>query len=418
MTNGPEIITLENAVRVVVDPMPGLESAAIGVWARAGAIDEAAEEHGVAHLLEHMAFKGTTTRSARAIAEEIENVGGYLNAGTGYSRTGYYARVLKPNVETAINILADILTNPVFDADELAKEREVVIQEIGEAADIPDDAVMEMLQTLSYGAHPLGRPILGTVESVLSHTPGRLSAFMAKHYAPAEMIIAASGAIDPDEIVRLARSLFGDRQPATKPPRAQKPRYAGGARHDAREIEQTHIALALPGVAVREDDYFATRVFTEALGGGMSSRIFQAVREERGLAYSVYSFVDAYDDVGCVGAYVGTDRENAAEAVALIMREVADMAERPTGAEIGRARAMLKSTLLMGLESPTTRSEAAVGQLFTHGRIISSDEIAARIDAVSLDDIRRVASRAASAQASLAVVGPAEFSAVEAALAH
>jgi predicted Zn-dependent peptidase len=413
----PEIFTLANGARIVADPMSGLESVAVGVWFRAGAIDETAEEHGVAHLLEHMAFKGTKTRSAREIAEEIENVGGYLNASTGYSRTGYYARVLKNDLEKAIEILADILTNPVFDPAELAKEHEVVIQEIGEAADVPDDAVMEMLQTLSYGDHPLGRAILGTVESVSSHTRERLAGFMARNYAPADLVLAAAGAVVPDALMRLSERFFGARETVSRIARAPKPNYAGGAKHDARDIEQTHVALAFPGASVRDADYFAMRVFVEALGGGMSSRIFQSVREERGLAYSVYSFADSYDDVGSVGAYVGTDSDNAAEAVAIIRKEISAMASGATAHEVERARAMLKSTMLMGLESPATRTETAIGQLYAHGRLLPPAEIAARLDAVKASDVSRVAARALAAGApSLAIVGPADFSAVRAAV--
>lgn len=412
-----ELLTLANGARIFVDPMQGLETAAVGVWFRAGAIDETKEQHGVAHLLEHMAFKGTTGRTARQIAEEIENVGGYLNASTGYSKTGYYARVLKRDVKTAIDIIADILTDPLFDPEELAKEHEVVIQEIGEAADVPDDVVMEMLQALSYGDHPLGRPILGTVESVSSHTRERLKEFMSANYAPSDLILAASGAVDPDDIARMAEQLFGGRSEVERPARSPRPSYIGGCRHDPRDIEQTHVALAFPGTCVRDEAYFATRVFVEALGGGMSSRIFQSVREERGLAYSVYSFTDGYDEVGAVGAYVGTDSAHAAEAVALIRTEIAIMAESPTAKEIDRARAMLKSTLLMGLESPAMRNETAVGQLFTHGRLLPPSEIKERLDAVTLDDVRAAADRALNAgAATLAVVGPGDFDALRSAV--
>lgn len=412
----PEIITLGNGVRIFADPMAGLESAAVGVWFRAGAIDETLEEQGVAHLLEHMAFKGTTTRTARQIAEEIENIGGYLNASTGYSRTGYYARVLRKDVGLALDILADILTNPLFDAGELDKERQVVIQEIGEAADVPDDAVMEKLQALSYGDHPLGRAILGTVESVTSHTSERLSAFMSKHYAPSDIVVAASGAVDADEVAKLAEKYFGARKPVSRAARSPKPGYVGGKGHEPRDIEQTHIALAFPGAAVRDADYFATRVFVEALGGGMSSRIFQSVREERGLAYSVYSFTDSYDEVGSVGAYVGTDSENAAEAVSLIRKEMVSIAEKATQKELERSKAMLKSTMLMGLESPATRAETAVGQLFSHGRLLTPGEIASRLDAVTAGDVEAAARKALDGASTLAIVGPADFGKVAAEL--
>lgn len=411
-----ELTTLPNGVRILVDPMPGLQSAAVGVWVRAGAIDEAREEQGVAHFLEHMAFKGTRTRTARDIAEEIENIGGYLNASTGYSRTGYYARVLRADVGKAVEILSDILTDPLLDAEELEKERQVVIQEIGEAADTPDDVVMEMLQTLSYGDHALGRAILGTIETVSDHSRDRLLGFMSRHYAPSDIIVAAAGGVDPDEFRKLAEDAFGPRLPVERDARLVKPRYCGGAEHEARDIEQTHIALAFPGAAVRDDDYFATRIFVEALGGGMSSRIFQSVREERGLAYSVYSFADSYDDVGAVGAYVGTDSENAAEAVSLIKSEIAAMAERANEKETARARAMLKSTMLMSLESPAARIETSVGQMFSHGRMLEPAEIAGRLDAVTITDVRAAAAKALEGAASLAIVGPADFKSVETAL--
>lgn len=412
-----ELIKLNNGVRVWVDPMDGLESAAVGIWVRAGAIDEAPEENGVAHLLEHMAFKGTAARTARQIAEDIENVGGYLNASTGYSKTGYYARVLKADIALAFEILADILTAPLFDEDELAKEREVVVQEIGEAADAPDDAVMDVIQSLCFGDHALGRPILGSIEAVRSHTSERLRSFMARHYAPSDMVIAASGAVSVDDFVRLSEDLLGARASVERHARERAPRYVGGARHDPRDIEQTHIAFAFPGSSVKDGDYFATRIFSECLGGGMSSRIFQSVREERGLAYSVYSFSDSYDEVGATGVYVGTDSGNAAEATALVRAEIENLSKTPTDAEIKRARAMLKSTMLMGLENPATRAETAVGQLFAHGRLLSTEEISARLEAVSAHDIRGVARKTLEAGApSLAIVGPADFGAVQKAL--
>jgi len=405
-----ELTTLSNGLRVYADPMPGLRSSTIGVWFHAGAIDETKSQHGIAHLLEHMAFKGTTTRSARAIAEEIENVGGYLNASTGYSRTGYYARILEGDEEKALEILADILTNPTFDAAELAKEREVVVQEIGEAADIPDDVAMEMLQRVSFGEHALGRPILGAIESVRRHDRASLGDFMSEHYAPQDTVIAASGAIAGDHILKLAEKYFSGRPKFDRAARTDKPIYIGGSDHDARASEQTHVALAFPGVSVRDEDYFATRIFVEALGGGMSSRIFQSVREERGLAYSVYAFTDAYEDVGAIGAYVGTDEGNAIEAASLIRDEIKAMADAPTEKEIERARTMLRSTLLMGLENPATRAETAVGQLFAHGRLINPVETVERLEAVGLEAVKRVAARALSDTASVVAVGPVNFS--------
>ena len=412
----PDLVALPNGVRIVIDPTPGLLSAAVGVYARAGTIDEGREENGVAHLLEHMAFKGTGRRTARQIAEEIEAVGGYLNAGTGYTRTGYYARVLSADVALALDLLTDILSDPLFDPLELAKEQEVVLQEIGEAADQPDDAVMEQLQALSYGDHPLGRPILGTEESVMAQSPRSLRAFMMRAYRPEEIVVAASGGIDADAFLRLATRAFGDRKAQlTKPARA-KASYQGGRRHDRRDTEQTHIALAFPGAAITDPDYFATRVFVEALGGGMSSRIFQSVREERGLAYSVYSFADAYEETGAVGVYAGTDAASAAEAIRLIRGDIESLAAAPTAAEISRSKAMLKSTILMALENPASRIETAVGQLYAHDRLITPKELADRLDAVDGQGVRAVAEKALMGTASLSVVGPADFDALSAAL--
>lgn len=410
-----ETRTLANGVRVHLDPMPGLETAAIGVYAQAGAADETLAENGVAHLLEHMAFKGTRKRTARAIAEEIESVGGYLNAATGYLRTGYYARILKNDIARAFDILADILNDPLLDAGDLAREREVVVQEIGEACDAPDDAVGELLQTLAFEGQSLGRPILGSVESVRSHDPARLRAFMQRLYRPERLVVAACGAVDPDAVEKLAAAAFGGLErgaPCPRPPA----RYKGGARHDDRDIEQTHISLAFPAVSICDPDCLATRVFVEAFGGGMSSRLFQKIREDRGLAYSVYAYADCYDDVGVIGAYVGTEDENAEEAVRLVMDELKAAAEGMTDAEIDRARALLRSNLLMSLESPASRAEAAAAQLFSFGQALTTASLQARLDAVTRDDVRRCAERAiAGGRASLAVVGPADFGALEAA---
>lgn len=408
-----ELITLSNGVRLFVDPMPGLESAAIGVWAKAGAVDETEEESGVAHLLEHMAFKGTGRRTARQIAEEIEAVGGYLNAATSYQRTGYYARVLKNDIALAIDILADILTDPLFDETELGKEKEVVVQEIGEAWDTPDDAVHDLLQGVAFRGQSLGRPILGSIDSVRSHGRERLRAFMERLYRSDNLIVAAAGAVDADQIARAVEARF-PRAAAPAPNAArQAPSYLGGLAFDDREIEQTHVALAFPGVSARHEDFYATRIFAEALGGGMASRLFQTIREDRGLAYSVYAYADCYDEVGIVGAYVGADAANAETATALIRTELQAMTENLAQSEIDRARAMLKSTLLMGLESPAGRAETAAGQIATLGRPIAAAEIRERLESVTIEDVRRCAARALSeGPASVAVVGPADASAI------
>lgn len=404
---------LKNGVRVVIDPMRSLETAAIGVWAHAGSANERAQEHGIAHLLEHMAFKGTSKRTARDIAEEIESVGGYLNAATSHQRTGYYARVLKDDAPLAFDILGDILRDPLFAEDELAKEKEVVVQEIGEAADTPDDVVFEMLQEASWDGHPLARPILGTPQSVRAQTPDSLRGFMGRHYQPAALVVAAAGNVDAAQVLTLVEREFGALAPGEDAQSFAAPEFVGGARHDARDIEQTHFTLAFPGVSSRHVDFFATRIFADALGGGMSSRLFQSIREERGLAYSVYAFADGYEDCGLVGSYVGAEEDQIIETATLIRKEMEAMTNAVTQTEIDRARAMLRSSFMMGLESPATRIEAAAGQLFTFGEVLAADEIIARLDAVTLDDVKRCAARALEGARAIAIVGAGDVAGVE-----
>lgn len=405
--------TLDNGVRVIADPMPGLKTVALGVWVRAGSMDERDDEHGVAHLLEHMAFKGTKTRTARSLAEEIESVGGYMNAATSHQRTGYYARMLKENLALGAEILADILHNPLFDEAELAKEHEVVVQEIGEAADTPDDVVFERLTEITWKDHPLGRTILGTPQSVRSQTPASLRGFMSRCYQPKEMIIAVSGAVDDVSLESIMRDYFGGFDNAGEPLQRTIPAFYGGVRHDARDIEQTHLALAFPGVASGDDDFFATRLYADILGGGMSSRLFQKVREEKGLAYSVYAFADGFEQSGLFGAYVNADEDQIVEAAEIIRSEMEDSARKLDEQEIARAKALLRSSLMMGLESPASRIEAAAGQLFVYGALMAPEEILERIDAISTEDLKRCAERALKGPCAVSMVGPGNADAVK-----
>jgi predicted Zn-dependent peptidase len=406
----PEIRTLKNGLRLILDPMAGLETAAIGVWVKAGTADESAEENGVAHLLEHMAFKGTRRRTAREIVETIENVGGYLNAATSYQRTGYYARILKNDMPLAVDLLADILTEPLFDSGELEKEKEVVVQEIGEAFDQPDDAVGEMLQAELFKGQPLGRPILGSVETVRSHDPARLRGFMERLYLAGNTIVAAAGAFDPERLVAEVEARFAPLgaggENRARPPAA----YVGGAAHDDRDIEQCHLMAAFPAVGTGHTDYYAANVFAELMGGGMASRLFQKIREERGLAYSVHAYADCYEGDGLIGVYVGTDPDKAGEAARLLKAEMTAAAEGMTSAELDRARNVMKASRLMSLESPSNRIDTAASQLLTWGKVLSAEDVCARLDAVTLDDLQRCARRALDAAApSLSVVGPGDF---------
>ena len=409
-----KVHTLANGVRVIADPMPGLATAALGVWVRAGSVDETDSEHGVAHFLEHMAFKGTATRSPLDIAEEIEAVGGYLNAATSHQRTGYYARILKDDLDLGADILSDILLNPLFDEHELTKEKEVVVQEIGEAADTPDDVVFEKVSEIAWAGHGLGRPILGTPQSVRAQTPDSLRGFMKRCYRPQDMVIAASGGVDEDALLTLAEKYFGGFASNGVGATRTAPSFTGGVSHDARKIEQTHLAVAFPGVASGHDDYFATRLYADILGGGMSSRLFQKIREERGLAYSVYAFADGYDESGLLGAYVNAEAKHIPEAAKIIRDEMEATAKAMSDAEVSRGKALLRSSLLMGLESPANRIEAAAGQLFVYGAPMSADEILKRIDAITMDEMKRCAARALDGPCAISIVGPCKAASVEA----
>ncbi len=408
-----EINTLSNGIRVVIDPMPSLETAALGVWAHAGSVDEREAEHGVAHLLEHMAFKGTKRRTARSLAEQIEAVGGHLNAATSHQRTGYYARLLKEDIVLGVDILADILQHPLFDETELAKEREVVVQEIGEAADTPDDVVFELLMAATWDGHPLARSILGTPQTVRAQTPHSLRGFMDRCYTPQTMVIAAAGNIDDESLLATLDGYFGAMKTAGAVPARSTPSFKGGVRHDHRDIEQTHLAFGFPGVASRDNDFFAARIYADVLGGGMSSRLFQTIREERGLAYSVYAFADGFEECGLIGAYLSADKSQIAEAARLIRQEMVAMAEQVTQVEIDRARAMLRSSLMMGLESPAARIESAAGQIFTYGEVMPPPEIIRRLDAVTVDDVKRCARHALAGPHAIAMVGPGDIDVVE-----
>lgn len=385
-----QITRLASGLTVVTDPMPQLESAAVGVWVNAGTRHEARPQMGVSHMLEHMAFKGTARRTARQIAEEIEAVGGYLNAYTSREQTAFHVRLLKADVPLGIDILSDILTAPSFDQGELERERQVVLQEIGQARDTPDDIIFDHLQTVVYPDQPMGYPILGDEETVGGFTREQLKAYMAAYYRAEAMTLIASGAVDHDAVVRLAEekfaSLGGGSGPAPQPAR-----YGGGDLRLDEDHEQVHVTYGFKGVASTDDDIYAAQVYATALGGGMSSRLFQEVREKRGLCYSVYAFAHAFTDSGFLGVYAGTGEREAGEISAVVAGEMAAIAETAGADEVARARAQLKAGLLMGLERPSARAEHIAGQLLAYGRVLPMAEVTAKLEAVDEAAVRRFA---------------------------
>lgn len=402
-----EIRTLANGMRVALDPMPGVETVALGVWVGAGSRHETEELNGLSHLLEHMAFKGTATRSARAIAEEIENVGGHLNAYTGRETTAYHATVLKEDVELGVDLVADILRRSAFDPEELERERGVILQEIGQAHDTPDDVVFDVWQETALPGQPLGRPVLGVEATVRAIRREDLFAAMARRYVPSNMVFSAAGRIDQERVVDLVHAAFGDLPAAVAPPGPAEPmRYAGGETRDSRDLEQAHLVLGLEAFGYRDPDHYALAVFSTLFGGGMSSRLFQTIREDRGLVYSVHSFASSYADGGLFGVYAGTDEEDIAELVPLVCEEFAKVGDSMSEGEIARARAQLKAGTLMALESSSSRCEQAARQTMIHGRLVPYEEIVARIEAVDETALRRVVRRLLASPPTLAAMGP------------
>ncbi len=400
------LTTLSNGFRIVSEHMPGLQSASIGVWVLAGARHEAPEQNGIAHFLEHMAFKGTTTRSALQIAEAIEDVGGFINAYTSREVTAYYVRVLKDDVPLALDVIADILRNPVFDAGEIEIERGVILQEIGQALDTPDDIIFDWLQEKAYPDHPLGRTILGPEERVRSFIRADLERFTRQHYAPGQMILSAAGAVDHDALVAEAEKLFGDMAQTTliQPPKAS---FSGGESRHLKELEQAHFALGFESPDYSDPQIYATQIYASLLGGSMSSRLFQEIREKRGLCYSIYAQAGAYADTGMMTIYAGTSGDQLADLAQITVDEMKRAVEDVSSREVERARTQMKAGLLMGLESPSSRAERLARMLQIWGRVPGLDEVVARIDAVTLADVKAQAAQIAhEAPAAMALYGP------------
>ncbi len=401
-----EVTRLPTGLTVVTDSMPHLQTASLGVWVGSGSRDEQPEEHGISHLLEHMAFKGTKRRSARQIAEEIEAVGGDINAATSFETTAYYASVLKSDMPLAVDVLSDILSNPTFDPGELKREQNVIVQEIGATEDNPDDLVFDYLQSSAFPNQPMGRSILGTPETVCSFKDQNLRAYLARNYRAPDMVVAATGAVEHAAVVAEAERRFGhfNGPPAPVP---QPASFGGGVKLEARDLEQVHIALALEGLPQRDLELFSLQVFAIVLGGGMSSRLFQEVREKRGLCYTISAFHAPYADTGMFGIYAGTDAADVKELMRVVVDETAAAASDISEAEVNRAKAQIKVGLLMALESSGARARQLASQILVYGRPLPVEELVARIDGVTVESARTVgAGLIARARPAIAALGP------------
>jgi predicted Zn-dependent peptidase len=399
------VTVLDNGLRVASDAMPSVETVSLGVWAEAGTRHEPPEINGVAHLLEHMAFKGTEKRSARAIAEEIEAVGGHLNAYTSRENTAYYAKLLAEDLALGLDIIADILQHSVFDPEELARERAVVLQEIGQAEDTPDDIIFDRFQETAYPDQAIGRPVLGTASIVGAMTGEAIRGYMRRHYSADRLVLAAAGRVDHDRLVELAARAF-DGLPQRQDGAVEKADYRGGDFREDRDLEQAHIVLGFAGVDHLDPDHYPISVFSTLFGGGMSSRLFQEVREKRGLVYSIYSFASSYRDGGLFGIYAGTGEREVTELMPLICDEFVKVADSLTDEEVARARAQLRAGLLMSRESTGSRSEQLAQQLMVYGRPVGVSEIVGRIEAVDRAAIAGAARRLLASAPTLAALGP------------
>ena len=385
-----EVTRLANGLHVVTHHMPHLETVALGIWVKAGARDELPEENGIAHFLEHMAFKGTKRRSAREIAEEIENSGGEINAATGMETTTYYARVLKDDWHQALDILADIFLNSVLDKDELERERDVILQEIAAAKDQPDDLVFDLAQSASYGDHPLGRSILGPAELIETVTRDQMLAWRNRNYWASRVVVSAAGNLDHRALATAVEKLFGELPQGSNPQR-HPPQFVHAAQTEQKPLDQTHIVLTFPAPNYRDPRIYQMQVLSSILGGGMSSRLFQDVREKRGLCYSVFSFGTSYEDVGQLGVYAATSPENTTELVSVTTDVMLSMMDAVTEKEVARAKAQLKASLVMNLENASSRADQIARQYLAFGEIPAMQTLIDRIDAVNTDQVRDLA---------------------------
>jgi predicted Zn-dependent peptidase len=397
---------LKNGLTVISHAMAEVETVSLGIWIGAGSRSETLGEHGVAHFLEHMAFKGTARRSARDIAEEIEAVGGELNAATGVDSTAYYARVVRKDVALALDILSDIILAPRFDRSELSRERDVILQEIAAAMDSPDDIVFDLVQEAAFPDQPVGRPILGTARSVVRFKRAHLGAYLSAHYHGPNMVLAAAGAVDHGLLVAEAERRLASLAEGTAP-EPERAVYAGGMRRSEKPFEQTHLVLAFEAPACRHANYFTAQILAGALGGGMSSRLFQEVRERRGLCYSIYAFASGLSDSGMFAVHAAGGPERAHELIEVIRAELLKAAERGFHEdEIARVKAQLKMGLLAGLESSSARAEQLSRQILIHGRPLTTAELIEKVEQVQVADLQAMVAVLLASPVSLATVGP------------
>jgi predicted Zn-dependent peptidase len=404
---------LPGGLRVISESVPGVRSVAFGLWVGVGSRDEAPSLAGASHYLEHLLFKGTKRRDALSIAAEIEAVGGEINAFTAKEYTCYYARVLDTDLPLAVDVVCDMVTSSTVAARDVEAERTVILEEIAMHDDDPADAVHDTFAGITWPDSPLGRPVLGTVDSIRSLGRPAIAGYYRRRYAPDGLVVAAAGSVDHTELVRLVRAAFAhvpvddDQPPAAPRAGGRRPRFVVGSAVVRRPTEQANLVLGTDGLARTDERRFALGVLNAALGGGMSSRLFQEVREKRGLAYSVYSFTSQFVDTGIVGVYAGCHPRRAADVLELCREQLAKVAASGiTAEELARGQGQMRGGLVLGLEDTGSRMSRLGKAELVYGELMTIDEILRRIDAVTLADVHAIAAELLDGPAALAVIGP------------
>jgi len=401
---GVQITTLDNGLRIVTDYDNTVESVALGIWVGAGTRNESPEQKGISHLLEHMAFKGTKTRTAYQIAEEMDNIGGQLNAYTTREHTAYYAKVLKEDTETAMDILSDILINPIIIEEEFDREQKVVVQEILQSHDTPDEIVFDYFQETAFPEQPMGWPVLGTVNAVKALKPENLHEYMKKNYLGAQTVVSASGNINHDKFINFVNKSLSSMNSGCVPD-SFKPEFFEGSKFVEKPIEQTHIVLGFEGLSLHHDEYFALCALSVILGEGLSSRLFQEVREKRGLAYSVFSSVNSYSDSGLFTLYAGSTFDQVRELIEVMLGEILKIREGVLQDEVERAKIQLRSGLLMGLESTDSRCFQRARQVLIYGKPLDHYLLLDNIASLDVQKISSVAKNILNNRIVLSKVG-------------
>ncbi len=400
-----KVSTLDNGLRVATQNMPGLETVSMGIWNYVGGRDETEINNGVAHLLEHMAFKGTKNRTALEIAETIENVGGDINAYTSKEITAYFVKLMAEDLSLGVDIITDIMQNSTFEEKELDRERGVILQEIGMYLDTPDDMIFEYWQEKAFPNQAMGRSILGKSEIIKNISRDEVKKFMLSHYNPKKMVVSAAGKIDHDEFVSSILKTCTN-LPSGNSNKREDAKYFSGEYRENKKLEQIHFLLGFEGIDYHHKDYYSLLIYSSLLGGGMSSRLFQEIREKRGLVYGISSFSTSYTDTGVFGIYAGTGDKEIKELIPVLCDELRNSPNSISEKEINRGKAQLKTSLMMGRESAFRRCESAARQLLVFNRVIDPNEIIAEINSVSKDSVERIANYILSKPITISSIGP------------